>query len=140
MPIQPELQKFSDDTGNADPICASDADLVSPADPDLINADAFEWLKSADPSSMHAVVTDPPYGLVEYRSDQLAKRESGAGGIWRIPPSFDGAQRNPLPRFTVLTPAEEAGLRHFFERLAPLLMRSHRHQPAFVPSCLPADA
>ena len=123
MAIQQELHNFFDDAGSADPAGASDTDTVSPADPDLINADAFEWLEAADPLSMHAVVTDPPYGLVEYRSDQLAKRENGAGGVWRIPPSFDGAQRSPLPRFTVLTPAEEAGLRHFFERLAPLLMR-----------------
>ncbi len=123
MAIQPELHNFSADTSGADPICASDADLVSTADPDLINADAFEWLKSADPSSIHAVVMDPPYGLVEYRPEQLAKRENGAGGVWRIPPSFDGAQRNPVPRYTVLTPAEEADLQQFFGRLAPLLMR-----------------
>ena len=105
MAIQQELDNFFDDAGGADLTRASDADAVAPADPDLINADAFEWLKSADPLSIHAVVTDPPYGLVEYRPDQLAKRENGAGGVWRIPPSFDGAQRSPLPRFTVLTPA-----------------------------------
>ena len=123
MAIQQELHNFFDDAGSADPIRASDADIASAADPDLINADAFEWLKSADPLSIHAVVTDPPYGLVEYRSDQLAKRDNGDGGVWRIPPSFDGVQRSPLPRFTVLTPAEEAGLRDFFEQLAPLLKR-----------------
>ena len=123
MAIQQELHKFFDDAGGTDPVRASDTDIDSPADSDLINADAFEWLESADPLSMHAVVTDPPYGLVEYRSDQLAKRRNGSGGVWRIPPSFDGAQRSPLPRFTVLTPAEEAGLQQFFSRLAPLLMR-----------------
>ena len=123
MAIQQELHNFFADAGGTDPIRASDTDIVSPSDPDLINADAFEWLKSADPLSIHAVVTDPPYGLVEYRSDQLDKRENGAGGVWRIPPSFDGAQRNPVPRFTVLTPAAEADLQKFFGRLAPLLMR-----------------
>ena len=61
--------------------------------------------------------------MVEYRSDQLRKRKRGTGGIWRIPPSFDGAQRNPVPRFTVLTAADEARLQAFFSRLAPLLLK-----------------
>lgn len=107
MVVQPELQNFTTEAGDAD----------------LIHADAFEWLLTAEPASIHAVVTDPPYGLVEYQPEQLDKRRNGSGGVWRIPPSFDGAQRSPVPRFTVLTPPEEAGLQQFFSRLAPLLMR-----------------
>jgi hypothetical protein len=34
-------------------------------------ADAFEWLADAQPCSVHAVVTDPPYGLVEYTAREL---------------------------------------------------------------------
>jgi len=45
---------------------------------------------------------NPPFGLVEFTPSQLEKMEAGSGGVWRIPPSFDGHQRNPLPRFTVL--------------------------------------
>lgn len=124
MAIQPELHHIVDDaeilatTGQGIDVAADEQD-----DPDLIRADAFDWLTNAQPSSIHAVVTDPPYGLVEYQADQLEKRKSGKGGVWRIPPSFDGAQRSPVPRFTVLTPAEEASLQEFFGRLAPLLMR-----------------
>lgn len=87
------------------------------------NTDAFAWLEDARPNSVHAVVTDPPYGLVEYKPDQLRKRKSRSGGIWRIPPTLDGVQRMPLPRFTVLTASEREELRAFFARLATQLMR-----------------
>lgn len=94
---------------------------------DIVHIDALEWLSRAHPHSLHAVVTDPPYGLIEYTPSELQKRENGRGGIWRIPPSFDGCQRKPLPRFTVLTPADQATLRDFFQRLAEGLF------PALVP-------
>jgi hypothetical protein len=45
-------------------------------------------------------------------------RRSGRGGVWRIPPALDGSQRNPLPRFTVLTGAEQDELEAFFARFA----------------------
>jgi DNA modification methylase len=83
--------------------------------------DAFEWLAGAKPLSIHAVVTDPPYGLVEYKPDQLEKMKNGNGGIWRIPPSFDGCQRRPLPRFTVLRAQDKKALREFFAKFAGLL-------------------
>ena len=65
-------------------------------------ADCLEWLSRVPENSIHAIVTDPPYGVKEYDLDQLAKRAAGQGGIWRIPPSFDGHTRAPLPRFTAL--------------------------------------
>lgn len=89
----------------------------------LFHCDAFEWLDSARDCSVEAVVTDPPYGLIEYSPEQLQKRKTGKGGVWRIPPSFDGCQRSPLPRFTVLTESERRKLRDFFGRLAERLMR-----------------
>jgi site-specific DNA-methyltransferase (adenine-specific) len=84
----------------------------------IIRTDAFDWLRLAKPSSIHAVITDPPYGLVEYSANELQKLKTGRGGIWRIPPSFDGCQRSPVPRFTVLTGEDLAALRAFFKRLA----------------------
>ncbi len=84
----------------------------------IVRADAFDWLRTAAPQSIHACVTDPPYGLIEYTGAQLEKRRNGSGGVWRIPPRFDGAKRQPLPRFTVLTAADRTALRTFFERLA----------------------
>jgi site-specific DNA-methyltransferase (adenine-specific) len=90
---------------------------------DLYLTDAFEWLAAAQPLSVHAVVTDPPYGLVEYSAEHLRKRANGSGGVWRIPPSFDGCKRSPLPRFTVLSESDKEDLRAFFARLARELMR-----------------
>jgi len=88
----------------------------------LLRGDAFSWLRSAPHNSIHAVVTDPPYGLVEYSAAELAKRESGRGGIWRIPPSFDGCERSPLPRFTVLSDLDRQSLREFFRQFADALI------------------
>src|SRR5438128_1713254 len=85
------------------------------------NIDAFQWLASAPMNSIQAVVTDPPYGLVEYSDKELTKLKNGKGGIWRLPPSFDGSKRMPLPRFTVLTEADQKSLRDFSFRLASLL-------------------
>ena len=89
----------------------------------LYHIDAFDWLAAAGDKSIHAVVTDPPYGLVEYQPDQLRKRKGGVGGIWRIPPAFDGATRSPLPRFTVLTEDDKRRLREFFGKLSKALAR-----------------
>ncbi|HEX3984543.1 MAG TPA: DNA methyltransferase [Acidisoma sp.] len=83
-----------------------------------ILADALEWLERLPQQSIHAVVTDPPYGIVEYGEENQRKLRSGRGGVWRIPPSFDGAQRKPLPRFTVLRREETAALYDFFGALA----------------------
>ena len=87
------------------------------------HVDAFRWLEDAEPNSIEAVVTDPPYGVLEYTPAQLAKRRNGNGGVWRIPPAFDGAKRQPLPRFTALGGRERDAIRSFFERFAALLIR-----------------
>ena len=87
----------------------------------VIHADCMEWLKQQEPNSIHAVVTDPPYGLVEYSSKEQEKLRNGTGGVWRIPPSFDGVSRSPLPRFTVLSPNDLQALSEFFSRWAKLL-------------------
>ena len=81
----------------------------------------MEWLKQQERNSIHAVVTDPPYGLVEYSSREQEKLRNGTGGVWRLPPSFDGASRSPLPRFTVLSPDDLRALGEFFSRWARLL-------------------
>ena len=88
---------------------------------EIFHIDAFEWLKTTPMNSIEAVVTDPPYGLVEYSDKELTKLKNGKGGIWRLPPSFDGSKRMPLPRFTVLTESDQKSLRDFAYRLASLL-------------------
>ncbi|HHU14692.1 MAG: site-specific DNA-methyltransferase [Kiritimatiellae bacterium] len=80
----------------------------------LYHADCFDWLARQSPNSIHAIVTDPPYGLFEYSEKQITKLRSGRGGVWRIPPSFDGHMRSPLPRFTVLSADQLQDLRTFF--------------------------
>ena len=87
----------------------------------VVHADCMEWLRQQEQHSIHAVVTDPPYGLVEYSSKEQEKLRNGKGGVWRQPPSFDGARRSPLPRFTVLSPGDVRGLGGFFSRWARLL-------------------
>lgn len=92
----------------------------------IIQADCFEWLERVPENSIHAVVTDPPYGVKEYEAEQLEKRSNGKGGIWRIPPSFDGHQRAPLPRFTALTPKERDIMHEFFLEWAQKILLALR--------------
>lgn len=89
----------------------------------LYVADCMSWLAGRAENSVHAVVTDPPYGLHEYTAKEQSKLRAGKGGVWRIPPSFDGHQRSPLPRFTVLTDDDRAALQVFFKTWARLLYR-----------------
>lgn len=84
----------------------------------VLHADCFEWMGRLPERSIHGIVTDPPYGVKEYEFDQLEKRANGNGGIWRIPPSFDGSTRQPLPRFTALSQKEREQLFRFFKEWA----------------------
>jgi DNA modification methylase len=94
---------------------------------ELVHADCFEWLSRREPNSIHGVVTDPPYGLVEYSAVEQAKLRAGRGGVWRIPPSFDGVARSPVPRFTTLRPAELRAIEEFFSEWGRTLL------PVLVP-------
>lgn len=90
----------------------------------LYHADCFDWLARQPDQSIHAVVTDPPYGLVEYTAKEQEKLHAGkGGGVWRVPPSFDGHQRAPLPRFTVLDAEDRSDLYEFFFKLGDHLRR-----------------
>jgi site-specific DNA-methyltransferase (adenine-specific) len=80
----------------------------------LYHADCLDWLERQADASIHAVVTDPPYGLQEYTPLEQSKLRNGRGGVWRIPPSFDGHERSPLPRFTTLKDGQIEELRSFF--------------------------
>lgn len=93
----------------------------------LFQGNCIDWLREREKNSIHAVVTDPPYGLVEYTVEEQDKLRRGKGGVWRIPPSFDGHQRSPLPRFTTLRPRDLQQLECFFFGWAQALL------PALVP-------
>ncbi|MBZ5706761.1 MAG: site-specific DNA-methyltransferase [Acidobacteriia bacterium] len=84
----------------------------------LYLSDCLDWMDARPENSIHAIVTDPPYGLKEYLPREKEKLRHGRGGVWRIPPSFDGCVRSPLPRFTVLTDEERVHLKQFFSDFA----------------------
>jgi DNA modification methylase len=92
----------------------------------LICADCFTWLDRQPDHSFHAVITDPPFAVVEFEEAQLEKRANGSGGVWRIPPRIGGHERSPLPRFTVYSPEQLEELCDYFEtfgrRLLPKLV------------------
>jgi len=89
----------------------------------LYLGDCLSWMEKREKSSIHAIVTDPPYGLKEYTTVEKEKLRSGNAGVWRIPPSFDGCKRRPLPRFTVLTESDFQKLRSFFSEFGRRAIR-----------------
>lgn len=88
----------------------------------LVQADCFEWLKRLPPESVDAIVTDPPYGVKEYEVEEIERMQAGGPGMWRIPPSFDGNERAPLPRFTALTEEERLTLRRYFKEWGEFML------------------
>ncbi len=93
----------------------------------LHHADCFDWLRECPPQSIHAVCTDPPYGVLEFTGKEVAKLRAGRGGVWRLPPTIGGSKRDPLPRFTVLSDAQRQEVKRFFHEWSKLLL------PALVP-------
>jgi site-specific DNA-methyltransferase (adenine-specific) len=91
------------------------------------HADCFDWLRKRPLHSLHAVCTDPPYGLLEFTEKEVSKLRAGRGGVWRLPPTIGGSKRDPLPRFTVLNEVQKKNLAQFFHEWGKLLM------PALVP-------
>ena len=107
------------------------ADAWSPfaviGDAYLYLGDCLEWLAARPPETIHGVVTDPPYGLVEYSPDEQRKLRAGRGGVWRQPPALGGHRRSPVPRFTTLTQSDLESLRRFLSSFTNALV------PVLVP-------
>lgn len=89
----------------------------------IVNDDCFHFLNHLPDNSIDAIVTDPPYGVKEYDLEQIEKMKNGNGGIWRIPPSFDGNLRSPLPRFTALNQKELDRLNKYFEEFGKIISK-----------------
>lgn len=89
----------------------------------LINGNAMDVMEELPANSIHAIVTDPPYGLVEYSEKEKEKLRAGKGGVWRIPPTIGGCTRSPLPRFTTLRPKDLEHMSEFFEAFGRLALR-----------------
>ncbi|MBI1785821.1 site-specific DNA-methyltransferase [Candidatus Sumerlaeota bacterium] len=90
-------------------------------DAHLIQGNCLEEIKRLENHSIHAVCTDPPYGLVEFSSGEVAKLRAGRGGVWRLPPKLNGCERRPLPRFTVLSLEQKREMEVFFKQWAAAL-------------------
>jgi site-specific DNA-methyltransferase (adenine-specific) len=108
------------------PLFAFDYSATQIGGSEIVHADCLEWFGQVPENSLHAIVTDPPYGVKEYDFEQLRKMKNGQGGIWRIPPSFDGHTRAPLPRFTALDSEERKRMREFFVEWARVVERALR--------------
>ena len=89
---------------------------------EIFHIDCFHWLADRGPHTLHAVCTDPPYGLVEFSAHEIGKLRRGRGGVWRIPPEFDGKKRRPLPRFSVLTLEQRHDVEQYFTQWGALLL------------------
>ena len=86
-------------------------------------ADCFEWLPEQSPNSVHAVCTDPPYGVIEFSKKEIGKLRNGnRGGVWRVPPKIGGIERDPLPRFTTLNALDRENVRLYFKRFGQALL------------------
>jgi DNA modification methylase len=86
----------------------------------LHNADCLDWLASASPASIHAVVTDPPFVVKDFSPQEQAKLRDGTGGMWRQPPKG----RAPIPRFTELSDQDKVSFHVFFSEWAKLTIRA----------------
>lgn len=94
---------------------------------EIHHTSCFEWLRDQPANSFHGVCTDPPFGIVEFLPHEMAKMRNGRGGVWRLPPTIGGSQRDPLPRFTTLSAQEREHIRTYFRELGEVLL------PVLVP-------
>jgi DNA modification methylase len=68
----------------------------------ILEGDCFGWLKECPPSSIHGVVTDHPFGLLEYSTGELTKLRKGRGASGESPQksaAADGSYFLALPSF-----------------------------------------
>jgi len=103
----------------------------------IYEASCFDWMRSGELKSIEAIVNDPPYGLVEYTMEEQEKLRRGKGGVWRIPPSFDGSRRAPLPRFTVLNDGDREAMRDFFYEFGQHALRITTPGANVIVACNP---
>lgn len=122
LPLAVKEERFSTGTHPLDSLIAG-YEHGCIGDSRIALTDCVSWAKKAPENSIHAIVTDPPYGVKEYEADQIEKRNVGKGGIWRLPPSFDGNVRAPLPRFTALNNKERLSLATFFSEWGKAMLR-----------------
>ena len=69
----PGLEEDSHGASGDRNVAAPPFSTVSYRSTTLVQADCLDWLGQQEPNSIHAVVTDPPYGLVEYSPKEQKK-------------------------------------------------------------------
>ncbi|MFI5298755.1 MAG: DNA-methyltransferase, partial [Polyangiales bacterium] len=89
----------------------------------LVQADCLEWMERRQAGSIHAIVTDPPFSVLDFSAREQEKLRARSGGTWRQPSALGGSLRMPVPRFTELSDAHLAQLREFFARFAERALR-----------------
>ena len=89
----------------------------------IINIDCLTWMETRTPNSVHAIVTDPPFGFREYSKKEKEKLRKGVGGVWRMPPKLNGNLRRPIPRFTTMTKNDRQQVSTFFQKWANLAFK-----------------
>lgn len=91
----------------------------------LVRGDGVAWLAARPEKSVHAIVTDPPFAVREFRDEAPGRRGQGGGeGAWRHPPTLGGRRRSPLPRFTDLSRADLRALDEFYAAFAAAAARA----------------
>ena len=50
-------------------------------------------MEQREENSIHAIVTDPLFGLIEYTGKHMEQMRAGRGGVWRLPPVLNGSVR-----------------------------------------------
>ena len=99
----------------------------------LVHADCLDWLAKADENAVSAIVTDPPYGVKEYEAAEIERLQNGnRGGVWRLPPNFDGSERAPLPRFTAFDAKGTCSFDRVFHRVVQGRVARHPAGRAYV--------
>ncbi|WP_404924710.1 hypothetical protein [Mesorhizobium sp. ORM16] len=82
----------------------------------IFQSDCFEWLANRPERSIHAFVTDPPYGVVEYTEKEKEKLRTGKGesGAYRhrstatSAPHYPGSRSSARATAKVFTPSSSA--------------------------------
>ena len=89
----------------------------------IFHADCFDWLRDCPPQTTSRGLHRPALRRCSNLPEkELSKLRDGRGGVWRLPPDHRRHQRDPLPRFTVLTDEEKLNLRAFFRDWGKLLL------------------
>ena len=74
---------------------------------EIFHADCFDWLHDQPGNSIHGVLTDPPYGLIEFSRPELDKLRNGnQGGVCAFRPPSAAADATPC-RVSPSCPSEK---------------------------------